>query len=35
MPRPAIQPGEILVEELTELGVSPTELSRQINVPIA
>src|SRR5271157_5619373 len=33
MPRPAIHPGEILVEELTELGVSPTELSRQINVP--
>jgi antitoxin HigA-1 len=33
MPRPAIHPGEILVEELTELGVTPTELSRQINVP--
>jgi antitoxin HigA-1 len=33
VPRPAIHPGEILIEELTELGVSPTELSRQINVP--
>jgi addiction module HigA family antidote len=33
MPRPAIHPGEILIDELTELGVTPTELSRQINVP--
>src|SRR5260370_33460077 len=33
MTRPAIRPGEILVDELTELGVTPTELSRQINVP--
>ncbi len=33
MPRPAIHPGEILADELAELGVSPTELSRQINVP--
>jgi addiction module HigA family antidote len=33
MPRPAIHPGEILRDELTELGVTPTELSRQINVP--
>ncbi len=33
MPRPAIHPGEILMEELAELGVTPTELSRQINVP--
>jgi len=33
MPRPAIHPGEILADELTELGVSPTELSRLINVP--
>ena len=33
MPRPAIHPGEILAEELEELGVSPTELSRQIAVP--
>ncbi len=30
MPRPAIHPGEF---ELTELGVTPTELSRQIKVP--
>ena len=33
MVRPAIHPGEILADELRELGVSPTELSRQINVP--
>ncbi len=26
-------PREILVDELTEFGVTPTELSRQINVP--
>jgi addiction module HigA family antidote len=31
--RPAIHPGEILRDELVELGVTPTELSRQINVP--
>ena len=33
MPRPAIHPGEILADELSELGVTPTELARQINVP--
>jgi addiction module HigA family antidote len=33
MPRPAIHPGEILADELEELGVSPTELSRQLDVP--
>ena len=33
MPRPAIHPGEILAEELSELGVTPTEISRLINVP--
>ena len=33
MSRPAIHPGEILADELIELGVTPTELSRQINVP--
>jgi antitoxin HigA-1 len=33
MPRSAIHPGEILAEELTELRVTPTELSRQIGVP--
>ena len=33
MVRPAIHPGEILADELTELGTTPTELSRQINVP--
>jgi plasmid maintenance system antidote protein VapI len=33
MPRPAIHPGKILADGLPELGVTPTELSRQINVP--
>ena len=29
----AVHPGEILNEELQELGVSPTEFARQIDVP--
>lgn len=33
MARPVIHPGEILADELAELGVTPTELARQINVP--
>ena len=33
MRRPPIHPGEILADELQELGVTPTELSRQIAVP--
>ena len=33
MARPAIHPGEILKDELDELGVTPTELARQIAVP--
>lgn len=33
MTRPAIHPGEILKDELAELGVTPTELARQIAVP--
>jgi len=33
MPRPAIHPGEILADELSEIGVTSTELARQINVP--
>lgn len=33
VPRPAIHPGEILADELKELGITPTELSRQIKVP--
>jgi antitoxin HigA-1 len=33
MPRPAIHPGEILADELNELNITPTELSRQIAVP--
>ncbi|MGD9924663.1 MAG: HigA family addiction module antitoxin [Pseudorhodoplanes sp.] len=33
MPRPAIHPGEILAGELEDIGVTPTELSRQIAVP--
>ena len=31
--RPAIHPGEILAEELEEVAVTPTELSRQLQVP--
>jgi antitoxin HigA-1 len=33
MARPAIHPGEILADELNELRITPTELSRQIAVP--
>jgi antitoxin HigA-1 len=33
MKRRPVHPGEILSEELGELGVSPTELARQIEVP--
>jgi len=33
MARPPIHPGEILADELQEIGVTPTELARQINVP--
>lgn len=33
MNRPPIHPGEILAEELTETGVHPSELARQLNVP--
>jgi addiction module HigA family antidote len=33
MLRPAIHPGEILNDELEDIGVTPTELSRQIDVP--
>ena len=33
MARTPIHPGEILADELGELGISPTELSRQIRVP--
>jgi addiction module HigA family antidote len=33
MARPAIHPGEILADELNELQITPTELSRQIAVP--
>ncbi len=33
MSRPPIHPGEILAGELEELGVTPTDLARQINVP--
>lgn len=32
MTRP-VHPGEVLAEELTELGISPAELARQLNVP--
>jgi addiction module HigA family antidote len=33
MPKPALHPGEVLADKLQQLGVSPTELSRLINVP--
>jgi antitoxin HigA-1 len=33
MVRRAIHPGEILADELAELGVTPTELARQFGVP--
>ena len=33
MPRPAIHPGEILADELTEVGISAAELARQLKVP--
>jgi addiction module HigA family antidote len=33
MLRPSVHPGKVLAEELEALGVSPTELSRQIDVP--
>ena len=33
MARPAIHPGEVLADELLELGVTATELARQVKVP--
>lgn len=33
MSRPPIHPGEILADELAEVGVTPTELARQLAVP--
>jgi len=33
MAREPIHPGEILADELNELGISAAELARQINVP--
>src|SRR5215204_7786823 len=33
MTRPAIHPSEILVDELEELGISATALSRALHVP--
>ena len=33
MPRPPIHPGEILAEELAEIGVSASALAREISVP--
>ena len=33
MSRAAIHPGEVLADELEEIGVSPTELARQLAVP--
>lgn len=34
MPRTPIHPGAHLAEELSELGISPSELARQIDVPV-
>jgi addiction module HigA family antidote len=33
MARPPIHPGEVLADELQEIGLTPTELARQIKVP--
>ena len=33
MVRPAIHPGEILADELEELGISAAELARELHVP--
>jgi addiction module HigA family antidote len=33
MTRPPIHPGEILADELEEIGTTPTELARQLHVP--
>jgi len=33
MSRPPIHPGEILADELKEVGVTPSELARQVAVP--
>src|SRR3954453_9215919 len=33
MARPPIHPGEILADELAELGISATELARTLRVP--
>jgi len=33
MPKPSVHPGKVLAEELEALGVTPTELARQIKVP--
>jgi addiction module HigA family antidote len=33
MTRPAIHPGKVLADELEALGVSATELARQLKVP--
>ncbi|MSP43576.1 MAG: addiction module antidote protein, HigA family [Alphaproteobacteria bacterium] len=34
MAGPAIHPGEVLADELAELGVSPSQLARVIDVPV-
>jgi len=33
MSRPPLHPGEVIADELAELGITPAELSRQIGVP--
>jgi addiction module HigA family antidote len=31
--RTAVHPGEVLADELREIGITPTELARQLSVP--
>lgn len=33
MSRPSIHPGEVLADELAEIGITPTELARQLALP--
>ncbi len=33
MSKPPLHPGQVLADELKDVGVSPTELARQIQVP--
>ena len=33
MARPPIHPGEILADEINQLGITASELARKLNVP--